>query len=494
MATIPITGGAKAPPAAGAGWMDLSPFEQWRALGPNWKGNIALLCGGGAFVIDCDSPDTEAQAKRWLEGLGLQHTAQVRTVHGGLHIWLRCPDLPPDLTVRRLAFGPGELRARRCYTMAPPSLVEGRRYRFEAGTAPERVATLKWQDLAQLVKPQAQGQPIERPPVPLLKREIPLKALSLLRLLQNPQPALEAGKTRSEAEAQIVAHLIVAGWDFEAIRGAFEEYRPGHYREHKNPGAYIVATYHNILNWLASQGDRPALAELYQEASAWQWPGRTGLHDRAVYLALLSLAWQHGTAMPYASLRDIGLLAGKDPQAVANALARLRKAGLIQRLGETAGTGCWCVKDGHKSHIPELKEVPLTGGALGTMGRLGAARGVNSDTPGPADSEMWATLGRSCEVIYRALGDTPKGAGELATLTGRSRRTVERALTKLGAHNLAQKDTGGWVRGTATLGEVTQAVGAENRLRVRRLAVELQRETYRRWREERKGQNIFAQR
>ncbi len=490
---IPLPSGAKAPPVAGAGWPDVAPATQWQQAGAGFRGNLALLCGGGLVVVDCDAQDTERHVTAWRDGLGLD-TATVRTPSGGLHTYLRCDDVPDGFTWATLALGPGELRARRCYVVAPPSLVSGHRYAFTHGQ-PERLATVHWRDLAPLIAKSAAGEtePLAVPPLPLVHRDMSDKCRNLLRWLSDRRETarLPGDQSRSEVEAGVVVRLILAGWPFGDILAVFEQYRPGHFWEcGSKRTAYLEHTYCNMLGWLAVQGERPAIAEAYQTAKALPWPGRTGAHDRSVYLALLSVCWEHGSTQVYASARDLASASAKSAQGAYNALQRLTEAGLIQRVGtdDNGGATIWrvFVTKLDKSH--RQIAIPGTGPQRAECGgRAQPTQNVSTTSPEACELWGWFGLGRSAGAVYDALGDDPTEPDTLAARTGKSVRTVYRALTTLSQHGLAAHSGDGWRRGPRDLADVALEIDAVGKHAARMRQIEHDRDNWRRLREAKGG-------
>ena len=499
LATIPLPAGAKAPPTIGRDWQHISPAKQWRKAGVHFRGNIGLLAGGGLAIIDCDAKDTEHAVHAWLAGLGIA-TPTVRTPHG-LHAYLRCGDVPDAFNWAHLACGPGELRARNSYTVAPPSIVNGRRYRFESGRL-ESIGRVKWRDLSTLVKPGVASAPMDAPPLPLLHRHMPAKTRKLLRQLhRRPVYMPMANGSRSEHEASVVSSLIVSGWSYDDIAETFEKWRPGHYVEcGEHRFAYLERTHHRVLGWLAACGERPAIVELYRDASSMAWPTRSGLHDRATFLALLSLCWQYGSFEVHASVRDLAVLSAKSTKGVRNALRRLARAGLIERVADAELV--------ERATDAELARQVLAGKLVDISPRMTGARwrvyapkvpichtlvpigrtGSGDRVPGGSQNSQdimcevwgWHGLGRSAGAVHDALSSEPASVGDLAVATGKHRNTVGRALGKLAKYGLAERVSGGWRRGTGSLADVAETVDAQGHHDTRRRRVEHDRAIWRR--------------
>lgn len=102
---------------------------------------IAVICGkisNGLVVLDFDGKDCAEISARFEEAWPeiAYRTRRVMTGSGKLHIWLRCPDMPEELTRLEWKFpdigdAAAELRANGHYVVAPPSLhPSGRHYQF----------------------------------------------------------------------------------------------------------------------------------------------------------------------------------------------------------------------------------------------------------------------------------------------------------------------------------------------------------------------------
>jgi len=100
---------------------------------------IAVVCGkvsGGLIVLDFDGKDWAKGFDRFMRAFPrLEKTRKVITGSKRFHLWLRCSELPDDLTRKTRKFcdidSMVELRANKHYILAPPSLhPSGRRYEF----------------------------------------------------------------------------------------------------------------------------------------------------------------------------------------------------------------------------------------------------------------------------------------------------------------------------------------------------------------------------
>ncbi len=469
IATIPLVARAKRPMCDA--WQFEPPAAQWAAVGASFRGNIGVRCGGDLFVVDTDDGQATRNVKAGLDGLGLEY-AEVETPSGQRHLYGKVKDAPGDFNWTRLpaAVGAGELRVRNAYVVAPCSEVNGHRYRFLSGD-PETIARMKpikWRHLGFLLRGTTpKREACDHLPVRLTRRDMPTKALVLLQLLPNApkgQPIANYS-TRSEAEAAIVAMLALAGWDFDDVQACFEKYRPGHYAEKaKDRGKYLALTWRKVASTLSATPERVGLADLYRQAEARPWTGRSGGLDRAAFLGLLSIAWQFNTWEVNASQRVIAEHAGASRKGIGNALHRLQVNGHIRRRqwesSEKAVT--WHVENANlpSSHII-IGEVRHEEGELYAQG----------------------LLGKSAAMVVYHLGSEALTASELTELTGKGVDTIRRALKKLATYGLVVSDGGRparWQRGPRPLADVAKELRAGEKAEKRRDRHQRERE---RWHE-----------
>ena len=476
------------------GWQTRPPAHQWaeatEASGGAFRGNIGLRMGNSRGVIDCDAPTTTEHVLAGLAAMGLASVPTVVTPSGGRHFYLRLGGCPPGQNFNKLSaeVGPGELRfGAGAYVVAPCSYVDGARYRFTVAS-PEAIARLRVidsRDLGWLLTTPTATRPalaLDVPPVPLVRRAMPAKAERLLLVAGTASPGHElAGyASRSEAEAAACALLILAGWTLAEIADAFRQSEPGHYAEHARRDWYIERTYHATLNALAATPTRLELADVYANAQAQPWPGRSGVLDQGVFCGLLAIGWEHNTTAPRASVRDLAQYAGASRGGVSNALERLQVAGLVQR-----ASGWQVCRDGTvKARGWNIR------GQMSQFLAYGACQegAPVADPECPGAAEVWAParLGRSAGSVWRWLGAVPATVTGLADATGKSRPTVRRALQRLAVFDLAAEVDGGWVRGPADLVDVAHEVGAAKAAEDRRKAHKRQREGWCEWRQERR--------
>lgn len=483
--TIPVKGKA----AACEAWQLRPTAEQWQEVGHDWPGNIAVVCGGGLAVADGDSPEACRGIEAHLVGLGVdpQNVPTVRTASGfGRHYYLAVSeDAPPgNLALLAPAIGPGELRyGRGAYVVAPSSVIDGRHYVFmlRYPEAIRKQRPIAWRDLYPLIGTAPQATPdLETPPVRLQHRDMPARARTLLRALavtDRPTRPFMGYDSRSEAEAAAVALLILAGWDYAEIAATFTRFKPGHYREHANPEAYLARTYRRVLSFLADTPTRRILATSWLAAEARAWPGRGGGLDFATYRALVATGWNFDSLTVTASLRWLAEHAAASIEGVRHALKRLQSAELVTRVASWQPTPALRGASYFLHPVPAPSErASQTCDYLSTYCASGGA-----------PSEVWAqghegqrasTLGKTSALVYAALTGEGQGVGAVALATGKHRNTVRAALTRLAAWGLAEATPAGWVRGSASLGDVAEAMEAEKLASRRRFSHELDREAW----------------
>lgn len=312
---IPLIVGEKAPPIH-SGYQSLPAETQWENTSK--KANIGLLCGNGFVVADGDEPRTVEYLRNAFDRLGLQgKLPEVITTHEDhRQFYLKVEGVPQSEYCRNwnTEVGKGELRLSGVYVVAPGSTVHGMPYRFVNGSPETYQSTpvIQWKEIAWLVPNAMPTTNVTDVPVRLIRRyDLPERAYYLFNLLRGARAGkpIDNGRygSRSNAEAAIVTMAILAGWKFEEIQQLFDYQQPAKYVDKKQYGVkYLEITYNNELNWLASSHERQVIADAYQYASSMAWPGRSGGNDRAVMLAILSIAWQFSSYVVHASVRDIG--------------------------------------------------------------------------------------------------------------------------------------------------------------------------------------------
>jgi hypothetical protein len=462
---IPIEANHKTPLFA---WQSMPSNAQWFAAGGNqFRGNIATILGNSYVVIDTDDQPAVEHIGSWLDGKGIS-TSQVRTPSGGVHYWLRVAHAPAEVNCRHLSpdIGKGELRVANCYVLAPCSVIGNERYRFEVGS-PEQIAAMrvvKWQDLLELLPGgyHGQGDALSNLPVRLLKREMPPRAAYLFAMLRDAPKGkpVERYSSCSEAEAAIIAMLVLSGWELSEIASAFDAEQPAHYAEHKQGKQYLKITYRNVLGDIASTPERAQIAELYHQASEQAWQGKSGLLNLAVLRAVIAIGYQYATYTPNASERDIAEHASASDGGAHNALKRLCADGYLRRVqpGENKSMrgALWQIIPSRFVSIShsvrgiasnaQAKQIAEDYSMDGVVDISISNNKIDADI-----AEMWgqSCLGRSSYAVYLKLLRDGKSIREIADQTGKSWHTVRDALKRLQLHDLADQRDGLWVVGGA---------------------------------------------
>jgi hypothetical protein len=445
--TIPLVGKL---PFDRVSWKTTPPAEQWRQAGPYFKGNIAIVMGNGRAVIDADDFETSRTIDYGLNSRGYVPPT-VRSPHGN-HFCIQVVNVPEEFNFSKLVKGVynGELRVRNSYVVAPCSRVDEIPYRWERGT-PEAWTSqpvVEWRDLLWLLSDQPAPLLIEELPIRLLHRDMPKKAKNLLEELRGAMKgqAIHEYQSRSDAEAAVISMLILAGWSYDQILEAFEDWSPGKYHNIKgrDQQRYFDRTYFRALSKIAAHPTRQEIAEAWKTGqSNPSWPGARGYLERDTYLGLLAICWQFGSWQVSASERDLAEYAAASQPGVHHALESLAKRGIIKKhndkrsLDEANG---WIVS-------------PLRNVSSQVMIYDNVLRG---DIPDLA--ELWSPvrLGRVAGTVYGLLGEFPVSVSSLARATRKAWGTVKAALQKLGALDLAVKFENGWVRGRGNLGEIAK--------------------------------------
>ncbi len=489
LSTIPLKSGSKRPCCDN--WQATPPYAQWQESSGT-AGNIGIRTGNGFGGADADAPQTTANLTAYWAGLGVKPPT-VATPSGGRHFWLFVDEVPPgtnyyhwhpDIGLGELRVGPGAL------LVAPCSMVNGKRYRFLPGTAPEdllRMRRLRWRDLLPLIKPK-QSTPLDVLPVAFPRRDLADWARWLLAALRSTPPSETVKRpqtnlngtwrrdaagnalvieyaSRSEAEQSVILHAVWCGWDFTEVMALFEQHQPGHYAAQHDKEGYLRRCWQHALGHLAGTPEREAIARLWRWAEDRAWPGSGGGNERLAYLALLQRAWLAGTLEPNLSRRDVELYGSMGSTGARGALQRLVRQGLIAPAGQRqrpTEARAWRLC----TEVIDAQPVTVT---LST-------RGVDAL---PGGNEMWSVLGRSAGMVYPYLNAQPVSAATLAAVTGKDRSTVYRALNRLVGSGLACATEGGWVLGVRDVAEVAHEVGAHAAKNRREVAIEHERLVFR---------------
>lgn len=247
--------------------------------------NIGLFAGGknGLVIIDADSDRSRDFVIEHLKETGFYPwtTIVLTPKRKGQHFWLRMSGIPSNAQAYYKLpqnVGGGELRVHRpAYVVGPHSIIKEGEYTFIQGSAEFFVQQpeIPWLWLSWLLPRERlmgssvglgmrpTGKPLA-PPKKFKFRPDPhvLKILEQLRdgndggnvYKIDYRTGVESGdlfSSRSEAEFAVIMGLVMAGWTFNEIKEAFDDFSPGHYSDVVNPSGYLVRSYNNVIKILS---------------------------------------------------------------------------------------------------------------------------------------------------------------------------------------------------------------------------------------------------
>lgn len=369
---IPITADQKRPPLYKAYAQRPAADQIQQALNEHKTFNLGARGGGpaGFTAIDSEDEATTQAVIDWLDAHDILYYPVVRSASGtGRHIWLRCHNIPGDVTgCRKLGshIGHGEVRAGPAsYVLVPPSQAwsdRGQstgRYTFEYPLEQfDDLVPVDWDTVIAplLVPPEAltgngptpedsAGRPELPIPLPYQPDPPPLVGHLLHSIRQahsgqripHPYGAREPYNSRSEAEEAIISTLIVCGWPYAEIQRWFEQNQPGHYADYRNQAYrdnYLETSYRNAILNIINTPERQPILNAYCWAHSNNWSLHSGL-TRLVYHHILVTAYKDKRHDPIVPLDQLQAATSGSKTGVHNALTRLVKAGLIERQHDT---------------------------------------------------------------------------------------------------------------------------------------------------------------
>lgn len=192
---------------------------------------------------------------------------------------------------------------------------------------------------------------------------------------------------------------------------------------------------------------------LAAEACPRRWTSRAGASDRAVLLAAVSLAESLGRLEFDASLRGLADRAHVSVGTARQATRRLQEwLRRVERGSGTAASRWRLVKPRDIPTGPEEATTEVGGADLsGRDDAYARSHDVFCGAPGG--------LGKSTLRVYEALGQEPVPSAALGPRLGIRQRTVNHHLRRLATVGLAVGRLDGWVRGSAELNAVAEALG-----------------------------------
>jgi len=435
--------------------------------------NVGVLCGEASdrlAVVDCDCLSS---FQRMMDALCDPETIVVRTHRGG-HIYLRTP-----VTVRsRGMIEKVEIKADGNYVLAPGSL-HPRGVRYEFIKRADRI--LELDTLAPIPELRFESAPI-RP------SWFPVTAWRLI----TGKSVRKVYPSRSEREHAACMSLVNRGYDFEQIMGFFIEYADGsskfrqlYAEDPKNAERWLRLSYDKATRYVSSNlsEERAIIGELREKALSVPWPGRTGLSDRATYLAHLEIADRCGKIVYGASVRELAELAGLTKDTVSHANQRLLKTELLEeeRPHVAALSKMWRLptraprplSEGsflrHSNHPTTVRECPKLAHSRAEDEQMRHAHDAFRWKGGKTISQIWQILNRT---------ERPLSEAEIASSTGRKKRTVKKALAKMRALGLAVQKGREWLAAKdASLDAVAAKLGTTGKAAKQKLrhAVERRR-------------------
>lgn len=399
------------------GWPRVDPVRQWRSAPEN--ANVAIRAGGEnqTAIIDCDTTQTFGNVESYLAGLGIMpddcpivQTASII----GRHDYITLGGILPGDS-RKLApeIGPGELRyGPGSYVVAPDSVVDGVQYKLISGDF-RQLPKVEVRDILPILENKDLSPVVE-------KKEIPRKAGGLLH-----GAGVDRYPSRSEAEQALIMSLVNAGHTFEAVLDLFTRYPcAGKFNElrqksEKKAIAWLRYSYNQAADWSANHDSQERLiARALQDwAQNKPWPGRTGAVDRAIYLAHIAVAIKAGRLTYQAGCRELAELGETSSMTATRATKRLLRTDLLKLVNPAVADNA--------------NYYSLGGGQTVTLPKYQIVRECNAKST-PPDVFRWSGLGKSAGEIYQVLvTEGAKSVSQLATRTGRCKKTIRRCLSKM---------------------------------------------------------------
>lgn len=409
-------------------WSSIRPDKQWEDAPEDV--NVGIRCGGAnnIAVLDADDknkPGTALAIQNHLLGLGINPKEMpiVKTASGvGKHTYFRLEEnlegnmkqLRGDLA-GEFRYGPGAI------VVAPPSEFDNTRYELVNGDF-RNLPILSFQDIAPLVE--ALDTLVPLPAIPTVCRQELVIPRNAMPILMGNYHALYSD--RSSAEQALTQMLVNAGYSFDEVLSLFLSYPgTGKFRERyqKDPDSGVRYLRNGYDKAVARLGRQSEVRQQIQRNQAWMenvpWNGRGGSSDRAVYYAHCQIAYRAGRIEYHASARELAEFANANAVTVSRANKRLVAKGLIQLVSPDKGS---------KASVYRLTlQWP---GQTATLIPPSLCEGVLQFVQ--HDTFAYHGLGKSAAEVYEIL--IREGAltvGELSEKTGRSRKTVQRALSRL---------------------------------------------------------------
>ncbi|WP_156993964.1 hypothetical protein [Pseudonocardia acaciae] len=303
-----------------------------------------------------------------------------------------------------------------------------------------------------------------------------------IRLIEEGDTEGRFDGNRSAMALSIAARMRLSGGSLDEFRAAMlNRDNAGGAKAHelqdqrRDVDAFLVRTWDKAANaaTFAPEPVGDVVGSVVAAVHAASWSGRSGLTDRAVMLALCSLAVEHGTREPTFGVRRITEVAqlGSD-QTTRKALARLVAAGCLARIENGPRQA-----DGYRfrrgSETTALATVPP---------------GIEVTDAVIPDPWVWhpafragSGLGKSAGLVWSALRrHGPQTVPSLVEMTHRGKTTVKDAVKRLAAFGLAEKTEEGWraIGDETDLDRIAEQTGAADKARRQADSHDLQRWSY----------------
>jgi hypothetical protein len=411
--TLPLIGGSKNPyPRA---WQKRLPNRLWQNAPQD--ANIGIRGGGlaDAAFIDCDNPQAFKIVTNYLAGLGYRGDSYpvVRTPKkDGRHIYITLMGvLSGDARDLSQEVGDGEFRyGAGAFIVAPPSIITEGDYQLLSGDFSIR-PMLEVKD----VLPILSNREIVSTSKPTLSR----KALALLH-----GKGTDTYSSRSEAEQSLIASMANIGLTFGEVLDFFNRFPcAGKYadlkaRNARNAERWLSKSYNEAMQWVKTHESkaRQSAKSAIEWAESKAWKGRTGANDQLIYLAHAGIAYKAGRLFYAADCRTLAEIAGISHTAATNSTWRLCKSGLLIPDKKA-------IADNANIYQLVTMDKPLHSQSSSIVRKW---QGLSNH-----DTFRYGGLGKSAGQVYAALQESPANIDELAEITGRHTKTIERALDRM---------------------------------------------------------------
>lgn len=420
------------------GWQRQLPSEMWDHAPDD--ANIGLRCGGKLQFAAFDADDKNAAGTsdnvlRHFAGLGLNESdyPQVATPSDSRHFFIRIAELlVGNYCHLSRATGAGEFRyGMGAQIAAPPSQIPKGNYRLIAGNL-ANLPIISIADLLPLLPPrgdwlQQRGRPIK--PIfiePRTGRTLSQNAEALLR-----GESLNRFHSRSEAEQALITSLVNTGHGYDSILELFLLYPcAGKFSDiySKNPDKgreWLLRSVRKAEAWTQaheSYGRRIARNAL-EWAKSYEWAGRTGAYDRAIFIAHARIAFQCGQVNYAAPCRTLAEMAGVNFLTAANATRRLQALRLIRLEKAAVAYFAAVYRIGELNTLPHREDV----------------RKCIKFEELAHDVFRFQGLGKTAALVWDCLLDNPapQTSSQIAHQTGRLRETVEKHLVRMQQYGMA---------------------------------------------------------